>query len=114
MRELCTKMYIKVICFTNIKNKSLITNSKKRGPETVFVPAGEPTYVGSEKMGKWVIFTCDFIAFSNINIGDEYLALNGVSFAYINYKFIFHSSTAFEHQGDINMHMTSIFFFFSN
>ena len=41
-------------------------------------------YVGSEKMAKFeeknVIVTCHFIAFSNINEEDEYLALKGVSF----------------------------------
>ena len=42
----------KVKCFTKIESKCLITNNKKRGPETVFVPARETTFVGSEKMGK--------------------------------------------------------------
>ena len=45
-------MCIKVKCSTKIESKCLITNNKKCGPETVFVPARETTYVGSEKMGK--------------------------------------------------------------
>ena len=63
-------MCIKVKCFMKIKIKGLITNHKKREPETVFVPARESTYVGSEKMGKGgkpANFTCDFVAFGNIN-----------------------------------------------
>ena len=68
----------------------------KRAPETEtgFVLARETTYVGSEKMGKTVIFTYDFMVFSNVNENDEYLALKGVSFSYIIYSNIFHSFTA--------------------
>ena len=42
-----------MLCFVKIDSKCLITNNKKRGPETAFVPARETTYVWSEKMGKW-------------------------------------------------------------
>ena len=38
-------MCIKVKCFTKIESKCLITNNKKRGPETIFVPARETTYL---------------------------------------------------------------------
>ena len=44
-------MCINIICFTKIESKCLIMNNKKRGPETVFVPVRETTYVGSENMG---------------------------------------------------------------
>ena len=82
-------MCINVICFTKIESKCLIINNKTRWPETVFVPARETTYVGSEKMGKCgkkkktIIFTCDFMAFSNVNEKDEYLTLKGVSNSYL-------------------------------
>ena len=36
--EFRTKMCIKVKCFTKVESKCLITNNKKRGPETVFCP----------------------------------------------------------------------------
>ena len=49
------------------------------------------------------------VTFSNINEEDEYLAKKVVSFAYINYKIIFHSSTGFVHQRELNMQMTVIF-----
>ena len=106
-------MCIKVKCFTRFESKCLITNNKRRGPETVFVPARQTTYVGSEKMGKCgkiVNFTFDFVAFSNINSKDEYLALKGVSVSHIIYSNIFHSSTGFKHQREMNMHMILIVF----
>ena len=82
-----------------IESKCLIINNKKRGPETFSVLERDTTYEGSEKMGKCgktgFYFTCDFIAFSNVNENDVYLALMGVLFFYINYSNIFHSSTAF-------------------
>ena len=36
-----TKMFIKVLFFTNIENRCLNTNNEKRGPETDFAPARE-------------------------------------------------------------------------
>ena len=38
------------------------------------------------------------------------MALMGVSFSYIIYSNVFHSSTGFEHQREINMNMTLIVF----
>ena len=50
-----------------------------------------------ENAEKTVISTYDFIALSNVNKKDEYLALRGVSFSSIIYSHIFNSSTAFWH-----------------
>ena len=50
------------------------------------------------------------MAFSNVNETDEYLALKSVSFSYMIYSQNFHSSTAVQHQGKINMYLTYILF----
>ena len=88
-----TKMCIKVKCFTKIEIKSLITNHKKRGPETVFfVPTRETTYVGSEKMGtcgKTFNFICDFIAFSNINLQKWVFSFKGCFILVFNLQWRF-------------------------
>ena len=61
--EICLKV---LKCFIQIEIKCFIINHKKNVGQ-----ARETTYVGSEKMGKCGKtgnFTCDFVAFNNINL----------------------------------------------
>ena len=49
---------------------------------------------GQKKWENGKKFTCAFITFSNINEENEYFALKGVVFVYINNSNILHSSNA--------------------
>ena len=104
-------MRIKVVCFTKIESKCLITNDKKRGLR-LFCPGKGDKVCRVRENAEKVLFSRDFISISNINEEDayEYSPLQGISFSYMIYNSFFHISTAFEHQMDINMHMTHICF----